>query len=469
MKSVSTLGRTSEAAPRLVVAHADGSYFDHPTLEMLIWDGDRLRAPLRHELIPLPLGSDLFVLPGRVALGRDPESRRVVAVPQGPDGEPVLPLSAFAAPAHVRLGHPAYETLAGAPDLSLYAYGPVGWLHGRLYTAAVRVDADQRQDPYRFDVDEIRQRVVQFKVRYPSNATVRHLEHCALGYHCRAAQNYFLGRYEAPLPAASTCNAACLGCISEQPDVNVTAAHKRLSIPANTNDLIEVALGHLERVPKGVVSFGQGCEGEPLVQGPVLEAAIRGIRARTSAGVINLNSNASLPKVVARLADAGLDAIRISLNSARPLYYERYYRPTGYGLADVLQSAREMRSRGRYVSLNYFVFPGVSDSKPEYEALSEMIEAGGVNLIQLRNLNIDPELYLRELGDGAVVAPIGVLPWIHLLRQRFPHLRFGYFNPPRSRFGRPGPLPGAKLPVVVPAHSARTKQGGGDATTRTGV
>ena len=432
-------------APRLVVADAAGQYFDHPELEMLVWDGDALRRPSRAELIPLPLGSDLFVLPGRAALGVEPETDRIVAVREGPDGEDVFALSAFAAPAYARLAHPAYETLPGAPDLSLYAYSAVGWLNGRLYTAAVRVDADQRQDPYRFDVDEITKQVMQFKLRHPGNATIKHLEHCALGYHCRAAQNYFLARWEAPLPAASTCNAACLGCISEQPDINVTAAHKRLSIPARPADLIEVAVGHLERVPNGVVSFGQGCEGEPLVQGPVLEATIAGIRARTKAGVVNLNSNASLPKVVARLAEAGLDAMRISLNSARPTYYERYYRPTGYTLDDVRQSAREMSSRGRYVSLNYFVFPGVSDSPVEIDALSELIADGGVKLLQLRNLNIDPELYLRELGDGAVDGPIGVLAWIHELRRRFPTLRFGYYNPPRTRFGRPGPLPGAKL------------------------
>ena len=210
-------------------------------------------------------------------------------------------------------------------------------------------------------------------------------------------------------------------------------------------ELCEVAIPHLKTAENAIVSFGQGCEGEPLVQGPVLEETVRGIRERTAAGVINLNSNASLPKVVARLADAGLDAIRISINSLREPYYERYYRPSGYTLADVLQSAREMSSRGRFVSLNYFVFPGVSDSPAEIESLCTFIEEGGVSMIQLRNLNIDPELYLRELGEGAVEDPIGIVPFIHTLRARFPKLRFGYYNPPRTRQGRPGPLPGAKL------------------------
>jgi pyruvate-formate lyase-activating enzyme len=441
----------SQAAARLVVADAQGHFLDHPTLEMLVWDGESLRTPLREELIQLPKGSDLFVLPGRRPLGLDPETNEISAAAEGPDGEELFAVSAFVAPAYVRLYHPAYETNPGAPDLSLYAYGAVGWLNGRLYTAAVRVDSDQRQDPYRFDIDLIRKRVVARRLAKPANQTIRHLEHCALVYHCRAAQNFFLDRWEAPLPAASTCNAACLGCISDQPDDNVTAAHTRMKIPARADDLIEVAVDHLERVDNAVVSFGQGCEGEPLVQGPVLEATIRGIRARTSRGIINLNSNASLPKVVARLADAGLDAIRISINSARSPYYERYYRPTGYTLEDVERSAVEMSSRGRYVALNYFVFPGVSDTPAEIDALCGFIDRGGVNMVQLRNLNIDPELYLRELGDGAVDSPIGVVPFIHQLRARFPRIRFGYFNPPRTRYGRPGPLPGAKLAPLYAA------------------
>ncbi len=439
--------------PRLVVADEAGQIVDHPDLGMTVWDGEELRQPRREELIQLPLGSDLFVLPGRVPIGWDPDVDEPVLLPEDPNLGVLRAVSAFVAPAYVRLYHPAYQTEADAPDLSLFAYTAIGWMNGRFYVPAVRCDADKRQDPYRFDVDAVRRGVLQRRAAHPTNATMRHLEHCALVYHCRAAQNYFLDRWEAPLPVASTCNASCLGCISEQPDVNVEAAHKRLTIPARPSDLIDVAVGHLERVKNAVVSFGQGCEGEPLVQGPVLEKTIRGIRQKTSAGVVNLNSNGSLPGVVASLADAGLDAIRISLNSTQQRLYERYYRPTGYDLQDVLQSAITMSSRDKFVSLNYFVFPGVSDSPAEIDSLSEFIERGGVHMLQLRNLNIDPELYLNELGDDAVDGPIGVVAMIHELRRRFSQLRFGYFNPPRTRHRRPGPLPGKHLLASAAARS----------------
>lgn len=437
--------RRSEETPRAVVADAQGRIIDHPTLQMVAWDGDGLVVPSRDELVQLPRGSDLFTMPERLAVGLDPEIDDVVAIEDDPEVGPVRAVSAFLAPAWLRLYHPAFSKLPGAPDLSLYAYSAVGWMNGRFYVPAIRVDSDKRQDPYRFDLSAIEQGVADLGERYPDNAAVKHLNKCALTYHCRAAQNYFLARWEAPLPAASTCNAACIGCISKQPDVNVTASHDRIQIPSNPHDLAEVAIGHIARVPGGVVSFGQGCEGEPLVMGPVLEKTIRLIRAQTGDGVINLNTNGSLPKVVARLAEAGLDAIRLSINSARPALHRRYYRPEGFSLAEVLQSAIEMSSRGRHVSLNYLVFPGVSDTPAEIDALSAFIERGGVHMVQLRNLNIDPELYLGELGVGAVEDPVGIVKMVHTLRSRFPRLRFGYFNPPRTRFGRPGPLPGAHL------------------------
>ncbi len=433
---------------RAVVADEAGRIFDHPELAMLGWDGQSWRQPLPEELIQLPKGSDLFVLPGRIPYALDVDRDEPVPVQGDAETGQLQAVSAFVAPAYARLLHPVYETLPGAPDLTLYAYTAVGWLNGRFVVPAVRVDADQRQDPYRFDLPSVERGVRELRAQFPKNASIQHVEHCALVYHCRAAQNFFLGRWEAPLPAAAVCNAACIGCISDQTGSAVEANHERMKIPATAADLVELACLHLQRVPNGVVSFGQGCEGEPLMQPQVLEQTIRGIRARTDKGVINLNSNASLPRIVARLADAGLDSIRISLNSARPAVYRAYYRPKGYDFHHVVQSGHEMKQRGRYVSLNYFVFPGVSDSPEEFEALSALISDIGVDLIQLRNLNIDPELYLRILPEDSVGEPIGILAMIRQLRARFPKLRFGYFNPSRSKMGRSGPTPGQRLALT---------------------
>jgi MoaA/NifB/PqqE/SkfB family radical SAM enzyme len=436
-------------APQAVWADSAGRIWDHPRLQMAVWDGARIRPPRPEELVPLPPGSDFLVLPGRRPLGWDPAGGEAVDVEAAGGGAPTA-VSTFLAPAWLRLCHPAWRTEPGAVELPLFAYAPLGWRQGRLWTTALRVDADPRQDPWRFDLRSVRAGIRWMRRRHPGNRLVTHLEHCALVYQCRAAQNYFLRRWEAPLPVARSCNARCLGCISLQPAGGVQASHERIRVRLEPEEVAEVAVGHLERVPDAVVSFGQGCEGEPLLEGRLLVEAVRLVRARTRLGVVNLNTNASRPDLVAELAESGLDSIRISLNSARPRLYEAFYRPEGYGLAEVLASAQAMSRRGRYVALNLLVLPGINDCQEDLGAIVSFIAEGGVRMVQLRNLNLDPERYLREIGPGAVGEPFGFLALVRRLRQRFPHLRFGYFNPPRSRFGWPGPLPGARRQGASP-------------------
>ena len=108
-------------------------------------------------------------------------------------------------------------------------------------------------------------------------------------------------------------------------------------------ELAEVAIHHLERVEEGIVSFGQGCEGEPLLRSITIARAIERIREQRSNGTINLNTNGSQPDALARCIDAGLQAVRISLNSFRPRVYAAYYRPLGYALDDVFASIRLAR------------------------------------------------------------------------------------------------------------------------------
>jgi molybdenum cofactor biosynthesis enzyme MoaA len=178
-----------------------------------------------------------------------------------------------------------------------------------------------------------------------------------------------------------------------------------------------------------VVSFGQGCEGEPLLQAETIARSIHMIRAATNRGTINMNTNASFPERIGLLRESGLDSIRVSLNSCRPQYYQRYYTPQGYNFDAVKASVRVMKSLGGFVSLNYFILPGFTDERPELEALSELIDQTGIDLIQMRNLNIDPEWYLERIRfepDGAV---LGLPRVLEILGSRFPDLRFGYFNP----------------------------------------
>ena len=415
--------------------------YDHPHLVMV---GDAGRGPEcigPEELVPVPPGSDFYTLPGRQPVGMDPDTGEIVVM-EGP----YTAVSVFLAPAWLRLRHPIYQRQDDAPILPLYAYSAIGFSGDSFCTAAVRVDPEGRQDPWRFDLEKIASNVQIRRAQSPDNQLIQQLERCATEYGCRAAQNYFLGRWEAPLPISEGCNAACLGCISLQPKGSCEAAQERILKSPSAQEIAEVALEHIHRVDKAVVSFGQGCEGEPLLRGDAMEEAIQIIRQETDKGTIHLNSNASLPLVVEKLCRAGLQSLRISMNSAVDQTYNRYYSPRGYTFDDVRESGRTITRHGGFLSLNLLVFPGVNDTESELAALEEFIEDTGVDMIQMRNLNVDPESYMALVGPDSFGTDIGFLSMMQRLRARFPKLQYGYFNPPHQSFNtapRPVPTPAA--------------------------
>lgn len=426
-----SLARPKEPV-RMVYARTDGSILDHPELLLAGVGGGSPRPVRGHELIPLPRGSDLFLLPGRRPIGLDPATSNAVEF----DGEGATAVAAFLAPAWTMFLHPAYRTLEDAPALPLFAYSAVGFADGTLWATGVRVDEDVRQDPWRFDLKRLAKQVERRLAQSPENLVVQQLERCALQYGCRAAQNYFIGRHEAPIPTSVACNSKCIGCISMQPDGEFRASHDRIRRAPRPEEIADMAVAHLERVPDGVVSFGQGCEGEPLLGRDLLPEAVRQIRARTSHGTVNVNTNGSLPAVVDAMCRAGLDAIRVSMNSARDDVYTAYYRPKKYTFDDVRETLRVMRRHDRYRSINYLVFPGVTDTEAELEAISSFIEVCGLDLIQMRNLNIDPELYRDRLPPGTVREGFGMGAFMRRVSERFPQLHFGYFNPAKETYAR---------------------------------
>lgn len=417
---------------RMVFSRPDGKILDHPELLLAGVGGGAPRPVRQDELIPLPRGSDMFSLPGRRPVGIDPHSGAAVA--WDGDGEEVYGAAAFLAPAWTLFLHPAYSTLPNAPTLPLFAYGALGFADDRFWATGRRVDDDIRQDPWRFNPRRLRRQITRRVEELDHNPVAASLERCALEYNCRAAQNYFIGRHEAPLPTSASCNSRCLGCISLQADGEFPASHDRVRRPRHARDVAAVALDHLRRVPQGVVSFGQGCEGEPLMEGDLLVETVQHIRAATAAGTINLNTNGSRPDVVARMCAAGLDAIRVSINSLREPMYNAYYRPLDYSLEDVRQSLRTMAAHGGFRAINYLVFPGVNDTEEELEALEELILDTGLEMIQMRNLNIDPELYRQQLPAGSMREGMGLGRFMDRLAARHPHLRFGYFNPAKETY-----------------------------------
>ena len=58
------------------------------------------------------------------------------------------------------------------------------------------------------------------------------------------------------------------------------------------------------------------------------------------------------------------------------------------------ESLKRARDAGVYSSINLLCFPGMIDREREVEALLAFVKETGLRLIQLRNLNIDPEVLL---------------------------------------------------------------------------
>jgi hypothetical protein len=59
-----------------------------------------------------------------------------------------------------------------------------------------------------------------------------------------------------------------------------------------------------------------------------------------------------------------------------------------------------------------------------------LIESTGLQMIQWRNLNIDPDWYVNSISLPAATKALGMPLLLQKVREKFPHVRFGYFNPP---------------------------------------
>jgi pyruvate-formate lyase-activating enzyme len=378
-----------------------GIYYDASLLPLA--DGGLVREPLLDELIPAPAGTLEMLLPQRRPLttigpvaGRD---AMAVALPAG----------------YTRLLLPAYAAERNAPALPLFGYTFACVVDDLLHVAAARTDESEDWEPRRFAAGELEGLIARRLARDPNSRVLRQVALCSREYGCFTAQNVFLERGEAALPVSPKCNARCIGCISEQgPEAGIPSPQARVADEPAAQDLARLAIHHLERVEEGIVSFGQGCEGEPLLRSVTIARAIEIIRSHRSNGTINLNTNASHPGALDRCIEAGLDAVRISLNSFRPEVYAAYYRPQGYELADVLASVRLATARNVRTSLNLLTHPGVTDDEREIAAMEAFLRESPVAMVQTRTLNIDPAVYFEAVGRPRV--PLGMRRALEAIR-----------------------------------------------------
>jgi len=417
--------------PYLVFSDKKGKIYHHPHLRMSVSSLDNVSLPNETELIKLPSGSTLFYLPQRGAIGFDPSKEQFEVVDKF-KGREVFAVSAFPIPAFLRLHNPASIATRAKKTLPLWAYAACGYYKGNFYITAKRIDKRVRQSPRFYDKRLVGKQVRSFLKDYPDNRLYRHLSNCALNYNCLAAKNLFLQRWEAPLPTARSCNARCIGCLSHQ-ESDCASSHQRISFRPRVDEIVEVIGNHLKVARQAIVSFGQGCEGEPLLESDLIAKSIIKVRESVKRGTININTNASVPKKIEMLCRAGIDSFRVSLNSPDEKFYNLYFRPKGYKFSDLLKSIEIAKKYKKFVSINLFAFPGFSDSSEQIKSLARFVKNTGIDMIQWRNLNIDPDYYLKHIPYKKL-KPQGTLCLLNTIKKEFPALKHGYFNLPKESF-----------------------------------
>lgn len=424
--------------PYMLYADEKGNIYDHPYYRMAGFSGNDPFGITKGDIITMPRFSKLFYFPDCPPVGIDPETGQPEIVPEisvNGKKQKCLAVSSFLESGYVRTHLPAADYSNKDYTLPMWGYTAVGFKNDTYHVTGFRVEYNHKWDPENYDDTLLIESIETYKKNCVDTPLVDHLTDCAVNNHCFAAKNLFFGRWEAPLPVSRSCNASCLGCLSLQPDDMCESSHFRISFTPKKDEIVNIALTHIQKAEEPIVSFGQGCEGEPLTEYKLIEGSIREIREKTNLGTINLNTNGSWPDRVRKIAEAGLDSIRISLNSARKDFYNKYYRPKGYTFDDVITSIKLSREMGLYTMINYLVFPGISDQEEEIEALEELIQKTGLNFIHVKNLNIDPQLYLNSMPLTDSPA-IGMKKMTEIIRKEFAGVELGYFNQPVERLKR---------------------------------
>jgi pyruvate-formate lyase-activating enzyme len=418
------------SGPKLLFADPKGRVMEHPYLIATLRSGEELVPPQDRPIL-LPSAGRLVHLPGRLPVGLHPETGELELVREMKvGGKTFVPnaVGALLPPGYTRTFLPG-EVKGDGPILPQWAYTAAAWGKEGPVAWAIHTDTRSHWDPEKYSTPEMRSLVDSHMARFPGSRVLKQLKTCALLYRCFTSQNTFYVRDEAAIPASVMCNARCVGCISDQPEDGPPASHERMDDGPSGEEMGAIGLYHLEHAPgRTMVSFGQGCEGEPLTRYKAIAEAIRYMRAKTDKGSININTNASLTHGLEALFDAGLDAVRVSLNSAVKDLYEAYYKPVKYTWEDVEASIALARERGGYLALNLLLFPGVTDREGEVKALERLVKKYQVDQVQTRSLCIDPLQYLEVARNkGAGGEPVGIRTLLKRLKAARPGLIIGNF------------------------------------------
>src|SRR5437899_4699472 len=152
------------ATPYLIYCTPDGEIREEPHLQALAFGNRPLEAS---ELIPLPDGVTLSMMPDRLAVGRGRNGeRQVLSQERGWAVAALLPIG------YTRTLLPAYEKVPGTEPLPFFGYSAVAGINGRMYVAALRTDDPRKWHPRAFNKRTLQRLVREKQAALPKNRIV---------------------------------------------------------------------------------------------------------------------------------------------------------------------------------------------------------------------------------------------------------------------------------------------------------
>lgn len=408
--------------PNLVYANKRGQIFDHTELYMAARSAGFNFVPYEIELVELPKEANLYLMQNTVPVAYNQDTTNMEDFPGGAAVAAILPQP------YLRLFLPAY-TCAEGEQLPPMAYTAIGWLEEKFVTPALQMD---KLRPVNVNSTETAlAKAAEAKEKFPKNKLIPFLEECISQNACSMAADIFTGGYECAIPVSMAhCTepvipsaALATGC----------SGLRKLNFTPSSRDIIEVAMFYADQTKKPLITFGSACEGDPVMVAETVAKAIKVIKKNRPDATVSYIGCAGFPDKMKMLYEAGLDSVRLTVNSVNPSTYERFYRPKGFTFDGIYKSIELAHRAGVFVSLGLETLPGLNDRESETQALMDFIEAFKIDLIQMSNLDGDPNA-IFQLYNFKFEEIHGIKNMLKLLKKRFKSLKFGYYNRNKDDF-----------------------------------
>ena len=138
-----------------------GEIKENRQLKMLGQTGSNWVEPAAGEMIPLPRGASLVLMPGHIPVGMQGER----PVPMGGQGS-YYAIAALLPQGFTRTLLPAavaYEE----QDLPLLGYTAVGLKDEKIFAAAIQTDEHRKWHPKNYNTERLPERIAAFMRKYP--------------------------------------------------------------------------------------------------------------------------------------------------------------------------------------------------------------------------------------------------------------------------------------------------------------